>query len=159
MAALVPIPHAEDGSEITTFIKPEWGGVQVFYGSYYGIISNGVVIYGSAKDQWEAMHSQVRHEHWVKTAVPLAYQASGPCRIVTLIPADDGGVREANYTLEPSDWIVRQPGGEVQHVKAAKFGAIYFSHEEAVALGLTGMTSDEFADWAVGQVRRVVNVG
>lgn len=112
-AVLVSIPTAQDGAELPTFIRPRWGGVQVFYGDYYAIVIEGRVAYGSAKEQWEAMHSAVRPGYWVKTAVPLAYMATEACRIVTLIPSDDGGVREANHVLQPGDWIVSQPGGEL----------------------------------------------
>lgn len=159
-ATLVRIPRTDDGSEVPTYIKPEWGGVQVFYGDYYGIIGmlegKSVIIYGSAKEQWEAMHTLIVPGYWVKTAVPMAYAATESCRIVTLIPTDDSGIREANYVLEVGDQIVRQPGGEVQHVKAAKFGGIYFSDEEAQTLGLTGMSAEQFAEWAVSQVRQSV---
>lgn len=154
-AVLVPIPLTEDGSTIPTFIEPEWGGIQVFYGSFYGIVIEGKIAYGSAKEQWEHMHTQVRSEHWVKTAIPAAYRADRPCRIVTLIPSDDGSIREANFILQHGDWIVRQPGGEVQHIKAAKFAGIYFSDEEAAALGLTLMTLEEFSTWAVRQAAEV----
>lgn len=152
-AVLVRIPLTEDGMVLPTIIKPEWGGVQVFYGSYYAIVKNGEVIYGSAKEQWDLMHSMVRPGYWVKTAVPTAYQATEACRIVTLIPAEDGNIREANYVLDAGDWIVRQPGGEVQHIKASKYGGIYFSTKEAAELGLTMMSPEQFARWAVAQVR------
>jgi len=155
-AVRVPIPRTEDGAEIPTFIRPEWGGVQVFYGDYYAIISSdGVVIYGSAQEQWEAMHTLIRPGYWVKTAIPLAYRAAEACRIVTLIPSNDGDIREANFVLQPADWIVQQPGGEVQHIKAAKFGTLYFSPGEAEALGLTQMSPQRFAAWAVAQVQEM----
>jgi hypothetical protein len=153
-AVLVQIPLTNDEQEMPTFIRPSWGGVQVFYGNYYAIVENGVVVYGSAKDQWLAMHSQIKPGYWVKTAVPTAYQATATCRIVTLIPSDDGGIREASYTLEPGDWIVRQPGGEVQHIKAAVFEDIYFSREEARSLGFNLMTDTDFAIWAAAQTGR-----
>ena len=159
-ATLVRIPQTDDSAELPTYIKPEWGGVQVFYGDYYGIIGllegKSVVIYGSAKEQWEAMHTLIVPGYWVKTAVPTAYAATEPCRIVTLIPTDDGSIREANFILEVGDQIVRQPGGEVQHVKAAKFDGIYFSDSEAQALGLTDMSAEQFAEWAVSQVRQSI---
>jgi hypothetical protein len=155
---LVKIPLTDDGSEIPTFIKPGWGGVQVFYGDYYAIIIDGVVDYGSAKLQWEQMHTPVRPGYWVKTVVPTAYRAQEVCRIVTLIPDKNGDIKEANYVLQPGEWIVQQPGGEVQHIKAAKFGGIYFSQEEAEVLGLTGMTLDEFSTWAVAQAHQTAQV-
>ncbi|HSH18110.1 MAG TPA: hypothetical protein VK978_01880 [Candidatus Saccharimonadales bacterium] len=161
-AVLVHIPRTETGSLIPTFIKAEWGDLQVFYGDYYAIIGDEddrkVVIYGSAKEQWENMHTPVAPGFWVKTAVPTAYQATEPCRIVTLIPSADGNIREANFVLAPGDWVVRQPGGEVQHIKQAKFAGIYFSHEEANELGLTYLPHQQFAIWAVQQVRQSVSV-
>ncbi|MFZ1301532.1 MAG: hypothetical protein WAQ27_03065 [Candidatus Microsaccharimonas sp.] len=149
-AALVHIPLLEEGGDLPTFIRPEWGGVQVFYGDYYAIVKDGEVIYGSAKEQWEAMHTETYpgSGSWIKTAVPLAYRASEACRIVTLIPDESGAIKEASFVLKPQDWIVRQPGGEVQHIKAEKYPTIYFTPAEAVELGLTQMSATEFADWA-----------
>lgn len=157
-AVLVIMPLTEDGAELPSFIRPQWGSVQVFYGSYYAIVDSdkGVVAYGSAREQWEAMHSPIRPGYWVKTAVPYAYQATGPCRIVTLIPNAQGDVREADYVLDTGDWIVRQPGGEVQHIKLAEYERLYFSAEEAASRGLTAMSADEFAKWAVEVVRTSV---
>jgi hypothetical protein len=152
-AVLIQIPQAKGGDTLPTFIRPDWGGVQIFYGSYYGVIARGGVVYGSAKLQWEAMHALIKPGYWVKTTIPTAYRATEPCRIVTLIPTEDGTVREANYVLAAGDWIVRQPGGEVQHIKAGKYNDIYFSDEEAAALGLTNMTDLEFADWAIAQAK------
>lgn len=151
-AVLVHIPQVEDGNELPTFIKPEWGGVQIFFGDYYAIINGGEVIYGSAKEQWEAMHTQITDDRWVKTGIPIAYRATETCRVVTLIPEKDGSIREASTTLQPGDWVVRQPGGEVQHVKAEKYPKIYFDDHEADALGLTNLTREDFAAWAVSQV-------
>ncbi|MCA9309372.1 hypothetical protein KC973_03275 [Candidatus Saccharibacteria bacterium] len=157
-AALVTIPMAEGGHEIPTFISPEWGGVQVFYGSYYAIIVDGAVAYGSAREQWELMHTNMKPGWWVKTGVPTAYQATERCRIMTLIPTEDGNVREANYTLDPGDWIVRQPGGEVQHIKNQKFEAIYYTEDEVLELGLNTMTTEEFAQWAVSRAGSLLSV-
>lgn len=150
-AVLVPIPRTEDGSEIPTFIKPEWGGLEVFYGDYYAIITEGMVVYGSAQEQWEAMHTSTSPGYWVKTTVPEAYRASERCRIVTLIPSDDGGIRETSNVVEPGDWIVRQPGGEVQRISAEKYDKIYFSQQEAEAFGFDQMSDEEFSDWAVAR--------
>jgi hypothetical protein len=150
-AVLVRIPKTSDGYEIPTFIRPEWDGIQVFYGNYYAIHKNGEVAYGSAKEQWIAMHSQVRPGLWVKTAIPYAYRATEVCRIITLIPSNDGGIKEANTILQPGDWIVRQPGGEVQHVKATNYPDIYYSQNEAGELGLTRMSSEDFVQWALTQ--------
>lgn len=157
-AVLVHIPLTEDGAELPSFIRPEWGTVQIFYGSFYVVVDRdkGVAAYGSAKQQWEAMHSMIRPGYWVKTAVPLAYTATEPCRIVTLITNTQGEVREADYVLDAGDWIVRQPGGEVQHVKASRYPDIYFSKEEAATLGLDAMTPEQFAQWAVNEARAAI---
>ena len=150
-AALVPMPHLDTEGTLPTFIRPEWGGVQIFFGDYYAVIKNGIVIYGSAKEQWEAMHSVISPGYWVKTAIPTAYVATIPCRIVTLIPDEHGIVKEANFVLSPGDWIVRQPGGEVQHIKKEKFAKLYFTPDEALNLGLMAMSNAEFGDWAIAQ--------
>ena len=160
MAVCVRVPRTQGGSEIPIFIRPEWarpgepGDIQVFYGDFYGIINpQGDIAYGSARIQWEAMHSRISAYYWVKTVVPMAYQATEVCKIVTLIPDDSGNIKEAYYRLNVGDWVVRQPGGEVQHVKAEKFGGIYFSPEEARELGLTTMSQEAFAKWAIESVR------
>lgn len=153
-AVLVPIPRTLGDNLLPTFIWAEWNDVQVFHGDYYLIVNDdGVGIYGSAQEQWEHMHTRLGGILWVKTAIPLAYQATEVCDIITLIPEEDGSIREARHTLQPGDWIVRQPGGEVQHILAAKFGGIYFSYAEAQQLGLTRMTQEQFAGWAVAQAR------
>lgn len=152
-AVLVPIPQAASGDDLPTFIEAEWGQPQVFYGSYYAIIKGDRVIYGSARVQWEAMHSAVgtMPGFWVKTAIPIAYQATEVCRVVTLIPTEGGSVREANFILKPGDWVVRQPGGEVQHIKQEKAPQLYYSMEEAMELGLHTMSAEQFATWAIAQ--------
>jgi hypothetical protein len=157
-AILVRIPLTEDGDLIPHFIKPDFGGIQVFYGDFYLLYRDGESTYGSAKDQWELMHTLLSPGNWVKTSIPTAYLASEVCRIVTLIPSDDGGIKESNIVLDPGDWVVRQPGGEVQHIRAAKFGNYYFSQDEAEQLGLTGMTQEQFAEWALAQVRKPADV-
>jgi hypothetical protein len=158
-AVLVTIPSLSGGELLPVFIEPEWsekGNVQrqVFYGAFYAIVdAQGNVIYGSAKDQWELMHTAIRPGgYYVKTCVPRAYQATETCRVVTLIPQSDGSIKEASYTLEPGNWIVMQPGGEVQHVKAEKYNRIYFTQAEAEELGLTEMSDAEYRDWVIEQV-------
>lgn len=155
-AVLVPIPRTQDDDEIPTCIRPGWGGLQVFYGDYYAFIKDGKVDYGSAKEQWEAMHVMIAPGYWVKTGIPTAYRATEPCRIVTLIPSNDGGIKEASYVVKAGDLVVRQPGGEVQHIKAEKFEGIYYTEDEVKMLGLNTMTDDEFTAWALDQVRESV---
>jgi len=150
-AALVLMPVLAETGSVPTFIRPEWGGIQVFYGDYYAVIKDGVVAYGSAKVQWEAMHVQPTPGYWVKTAVPTAYQATQVCRIVTLIPDEQGTIREASHVLKKGDWIVRQPGGEVQHIKAEKYPQLYYGAEHASRLGLFEMSASDFASWAIAE--------
>jgi hypothetical protein len=152
-AVLIMPPVAVGGGDLITSICPEWGGVQSFLGDFYAIVREGVVVYGSAKDQWENMHEQIMPGYWVKTAVPLAYQATERCRIITLVPNDLGGIRETSFTIEASDWIVRQPGGEIQHIKQAKYSTIYFTDAEVWELGLTNISAETFKKWASGYVK------
>lgn len=156
-AVLVPIPVA-NGDNLPTFIQAEWGQVQVFYGNYYLIIKNGVGVYGSAREQWVAMHTEMRPGYWVKTAIPLAYQVTETCRIVTLIPTNDGSdsIREASFIMKSGDWAVLQPGGELQHIKQEKFNTIYFSKEEVGSLGLADMSEEEFARFAIETASRAM---
>ncbi len=137
-------------------IKLETGGVQVFYGDFYVILQGSMVRYGSARLQWENMHTEFLPGLWVKTKVPLAYSTDRACRIVTLVEDDDGAFREMGYDLAPGDWIVRQPGGEVQHIKPHKYPEAYFSEEEALALGLYQLSAEEFAEWAIAQAHATV---
>ena len=154
-AAFMPIPRLEGGVELPTFIRAEWGEVQQFLGDYYVVIRDGKVIYGSAQLQWELMHVQITPGQWVKVGIPTAYQATEPCRVTTMILLEDGALRETSVELQPGDWIVRQPGGEVQHIKAEKMPNIYFTASEVAELGLDTMTQPEFSDWALAQVAAV----
>lgn len=157
-ATLVRVPVL-DGVPLATYIRPEWGGVQFFQGNYYLIIGeDGAARYGSAYYQWLNMHSEITAGYWVKTAIPTAYQVDRQCRLVTLIPTIEGGVAETNYVMAPNDWVLRQPGGEIQHVKIVKFPDSYYSREEAADLGLHGMSGKQFRDWAIAQVSSLIPV-
>lgn len=157
-AVLILIPRTEDGDELPTFIRPRAGGLQVFYGNFYGLIdADGIVRRGSAQAQWEAMHVMVKPGYWVKVTTPHGYQATETCRIVTLIPAENGGeVREHSDIVNPGDWIVRQPGGELQYIRAAKYSTFYYTQPEAESAGLHLMTPDLFAAWAIEQARALI---
>ncbi len=154
-AVLVVTPRAQDGSELPTVIWAEWGQPQMFLGDFYLIIRGGVGVYGSAKLQWKNMHTQISSDKWVKTAVPIAYQTTRRCTVVTLIIDEDNSLREAKTVVESGDWVVKQPGGEIQHIRAAKFPKIYFLANEATELGLVDMSQADFAEWAVAQARAV----
>ncbi|RYH28866.1 MAG: hypothetical protein EON54_22985, partial [Alcaligenaceae bacterium] len=119
LKSAVYVPIAKLGElELNTYLLAEWGGPQQMLGDFYAIIRDGRVAYGSARLQWEAMHYQISADSWVKVGIPRAYQATEHCRITTLILQDGSSITETNYVLQPGDWIVRQPGGEVQHIKA-----------------------------------------
>lgn len=158
MAVLTLVPRTDDGKELPTFIKPRAGGVQVFYGNYYSLIDHeGVVRRGSAEAQWEAMHARVGPYHWVKIVTPQGYVADRRCRIVTLIPAENGDtVEEHNDEVNLGDWIVRQPGDELQYIRLPKYPSFYYSQAEAEALGLVDMTAEEFSTWAVERAHAMI---
>jgi len=158
MAVRIFIPRSESGEELPTAIKPKAGGLQVFYGDFYGLVDEvGDVRRGSAKDQWEVMHVKVDPLHWVKVLTPQGYVAAEPCKIVTRILGQNGDIIPEHFdVVNPGDWIVKQPGGELQYIRAAKYPKFYFTQEEAEERGLGGMGSEEFAAWAVEQARRLI---
>ena len=153
-AQLVRLPRVGE-QKVPISIQPEWGGVQTFLNDFY-LVQGEDGTYGSAGHQWLAMHTLIIGETlWVKTTVPMAYVTDATVRIVTLLPdpEDSSRVVEANQIAIPGDWIVCQPGGEIQPIKAVKYPKIYFSHDEAVSLGLPDMTLDQFTAWAIEQAR------
>ena len=125
---------------MSTTILAEWGSHQHFIGSFYLIVdpTSGRSKYGSAEQQWLNMHEKIGPDLWVKVTPVAAYAVDQPQVIPTLI-------EEARVTIEEGDWAVRQPGGEVQHIRAEKMPLLYFTSEEAEQLGLT---PDNFADYA-----------
>lgn len=157
-ADFVQTPRTQDGSELPTVIQAEWGQPQMFLGDFYVIVRDGVVVYGSAAIQWRFMHTEMEPGRWVKTGIPLAYQATEHCTVVTLIMGEDNSIREAKTVVNPGDWVVKQPGGEVQHIRAAKYPTIYFTAQEAQDLGLVHLTSEQFAAWAVAHIKALALV-
>jgi hypothetical protein len=139
-AVLVPV---QDG--YPTHIRPEWDDTglspQVFIGSWYAMLNKDEteVRYGSAKDQWENMHIAVeatdRHfSGWLKVLVPTGYHTDEIHDIVTLINDENqpGGFREARKTIAEGTLVLKQPGGEIQHVR---------SEDEALILLKNRLTS------------------
>lgn len=157
-AVLIRIPRTEDGRELPAFIKPRTGGLQVFYGDFYGLVdAEGIVRRGSARAQWEAMHVMVKPGFWVQTATPWGYQVTTTSRIVTPTPSESGETaREQDDVMNPGDWIVRQPGGKLQYIRDAKYKTFYFTHAEAQERGLHRMSPEEFTAWAVGRARSLI---
>lgn len=80
--------------------------------------------YGVALDEWRATYSQVpgKPGSWVKTAEVKAYRHTGEPRLVTT--TIDGKVERVNVAHE-GDWIVRNPGGEIQVVADEQFQRLY----------------------------------
>lgn len=154
-AALVP------GFEgFATNLRPEWDddgtNPQVFIGSYYLILDeNGKGRYGSAHDQWVNMHRRVLPEAdptlWVKVKVPIGYHVSEPCVMITLIPEEDGSIRESKKAIMAGTLVLRQPGGEFQFVRPQDEAETYFSEVEARELGLFDMSAQQFNVWAHAQ--------
>jgi len=159
-AVLVPIPD-----DFPTFIQPEWNATsakpkpQIFYGSYYLMLDEfGRGRYGSAAIQWENMHTQLDVGHlvtgvpaaaYVKTEVPTGYCVFKRCTISTSVPLGGGHVFESDVVIEPGTLILRQSGGEIQHVRPADLTKTYFLPKEAEELGLRAMLdAGEFPDWA-----------
>jgi len=160
-AIRVPVPD-----NFPTFIQPEWDQTgttpQVFYGSYYLMLDpHGRGRYGSAAVQWEAMHTQldlaqvvigVPTAAYVKIAVPIGYRVTNRCRIATSVPLGGGHVFESEKEVEAGTLILRQPGGEIQHVRAVDEVETYFSNGEAQHLGLHHILADGiFPAWATNQ--------
>lgn len=156
-AVVVPVHE-----NFPSFIQPEWDddghNPQVFIGNYFLILDDdGRGRYGSAYDQWINMHRQIpptpgqTATSWVKTTVPMGYHTGEDLDIVTMIPDPNivGGIQEARKTIGGGTLVLRQPGGEIQHVRRADEEKTYFSSHTAEMLGLTSMTLVEFDIWAI----------
>ncbi len=152
-AVYVSVAKLDNEFELNTYLRPEWGGVQQMMGDFYAIIKHGRVVYGSARLQWESMHYQISEDEWVKVGVPLAHPVTERCRVITLILQDDATLKEASVELQPGDWIVRQPGGEVQHIMKEKLRQIYFGADEIVEHGFDDMSDEQFRDWVLEHIR------
>ena len=156
-AVLVPV---QDG--YPTHVRPEWDDTglnpQVFIGSWYAMLSQdgSQVRYGSAQKQWENMHIPVaatsRHpKGWLKVLVPTGYHTEETLDVVTLIDdrSQSTGFREARKTIGAGTLVLKQPGGEIQHVRPEDEECTYFSEAQASYLGLPNMPVEQFATWAV----------
>lgn len=156
-AVLVPIHE-----QFPSFIQPEWDedgtDPQVFIGSYYLVLDgDGRGRYGSAYEQWRNMHQQVPAApgqpaiNWVKVEIPMGYHVDEITDIVTLMPdpEQEEGFQEARKTIAAGTLVLRQPGGELQHVRPADEPLTYFTPEKAAGLGLPELTLSQFAIWAI----------
>lgn len=118
-AVLVEPPDADARTVIATRF-----GEQSFTGAFY-IVADGDGSYGSARRQFEASHTAVGSNRWVKDAPVHAYQTDDECVVDTVV--DDR--RESSVTARPGDWIVRQQTGEVMVLRSAEFTERYVSDD------------------------------
>jgi len=62
--------------------------------------------------------------------------------------------------VHPGDWIVRQPGGEIQYIRERKYCAAYRTVAEAEALGLYEMIKQgTFSGWVKAQAVAAMQAG
>lgn len=118
-AVLVEPADADARTVITTRF-----GEQSFTGAFY-IVAEGDGSYGSARCEFEASHTRVDTNRWVKEAPVHAYQTDDECVVDTVV--DDQ--RESSVTARPGDWLVRQQTGEVMVLRPAEFTERYVSDD------------------------------
>jgi hypothetical protein len=123
-AVLVPVP---DGVETT--INAEWGEEQKFVGPWYAIYVNGVIIYGSAKKEFDDSHGKTDEAEngYFKNTPISAYQYHGPTARVQTVLAD--GTVETNNPISDGDWHVMWPAGEVGVLEDDNIRARYLIEE------------------------------
>ena len=115
-AILVPVA---DPAARTTLAAPF--GEEVMEGDFYIVASeNGP--YGAARAEFEAAHTEVEPNRWVKSTPVLAYRANERCVIETHL-AD--GIHETTVIADAGDWIFRQATGEVMTTPPATFAERY----------------------------------
>jgi hypothetical protein len=90
-------------------ILASFGESQTLSGAFY-IVAEGGGSYGSSREEFERSHTQVAPNQYVRAADVLAYRATEPCRVETVL---SDATRETTVVARPGDWIVRQPRGEV----------------------------------------------
>lgn len=115
-----------------------WGSNQEFPGPHYTIVGaiqeapefvGGRVIsttdvYGCAIDEFKAMYEPAGgHHEYRKTETIRAVCVDEPFRVDTT--TRDGNVEVAAARGEAGDWVVLQPRGERQLIKARSFDELY----------------------------------
>jgi hypothetical protein len=90
-------------------ILASFGEFQTLSGSFY-VVAEGDGSYGSSREEFERAHTKVGPNQYVRAADVLAYRATEPCRVETVL---SDATRETMVVARPGDWIVRQPRGEV----------------------------------------------
>lgn len=119
-AILVRLANPDD----TVTLKAPFGD-EVMKGEFY-VVASEEGSYGAARAEFEAAHTEVAPNRWVKRSSVHAYQAEEQCLIETRL---DDGTHETSVVAEPGDWIVRQATGEVMAVKPKAFEERYESTE------------------------------
>ena len=115
-----------------------WGSNQEFPGAHYTIVGTveqapefvgGRVIgtsdvYGCAVDEFQAMYEPAGSPHeYRKTETIRALRVDEPFTVDTL--TRDGNVEVAGARGAAGDWVVLQPRGERQLIKARSFAELY----------------------------------
>ncbi len=124
-AVLVPVA---DGVE--TIIQVDWKGdgnlePQRFVGPWYAIYSDGSVIYGSGKTEFEETHGaaqEVENGYFKNTPIDAYRYAGSDARVVTTLSS---GVVETENTVNDGAWLCKWPHGEVGVMDDAKFRRLY----------------------------------
>lgn len=119
-AVLVPVPEG-----IETVINAEWGAEQRFIGPWYAIYVDGNVVYGSGQTEFDETHSvdEDTQNGYYKSTPIEAYVYDGLGAVVQTILSS--GVVETEVPVNPGDWVVRWPGGEVGVMSDEKFRKLY----------------------------------
>ena len=115
-----------------------WGSNQEFPGSHFTVVGTiehsldytggrlvGTTdVYGCAEDEFKMMYEPSDHPgEYRKTQTVRAIQVDEPFTIDVI--TRDGNVEVLGARGEPGDWVVLQPFGERQLIKAAVFDEIY----------------------------------
>lgn len=99
----------------------EWGD-QHFDGPHMVVQANGEE-YGADLRVFFKTHQAVMEQpdHYVKDALVRAMQVEAPTDIMTMVD----GREEMRSTVQPGDWIIQNPDGELYYNEAGKFEQSY----------------------------------
>ena len=106
-------------------INAEWGAEQHFVGPWYAIYVDGNVVYGSGQTEFdEPPRADADTQSGYYKATPIeAYVYDGLGAVVQTVLSN--GVVETEAPVNPGDWVVRWPHGEVGVIKDEKFRTLY----------------------------------
>ncbi|MEO5950689.1 MAG: hypothetical protein ABIQ04_04540 [Candidatus Saccharimonadales bacterium] len=119
-AVLVPVPEG-----VEAIINAEWGSPQSFVGPWYAIYTDGNVIYGSGKQEFEETHGttdEVENGYFKNTPIEGYCYEGHTARVVTVLSS---GTVETENSVNNGDWLVRWPHGEVGVMTDEKFRKLY----------------------------------